>query len=185
MGLWILLITVIGLFNEFTDTGVKHALIQNPRGNQDEYLSCAWLIIIVRSLLLMVFLFFLAPLIARNYQSNFNPAELKSILRLSCLLFLFDGLSSVSLVVMRKNLTFKPIAVIQIVANLIGLSAAIYFSWRWHRAEGILVGEILCSFVICVLSYTIHPFRPRWCWSKKIAWELFAYGGMTYLVAIK
>lgn len=184
LGLWVLLIAVIGAFNEFTDTGVKHALIQNPRGNQSEYLSCAWLISAGRSLLLIFLLFLLAPLIAEYYQPNFNATELTSIFRLGCLLFLFDGLSSISLVIMRKNLTFKSFAIIQIISNLIGLSASIYFSWRWHNAQGILVGEILTSVVLCILSYIIHPFRPCFRWNKKVAWELFAYGGMTYLVAM-
>src|ERR1700689_1406590 len=53
-----------------TDIGVKEAIIQNPRGSEDDYLSAAWWIASFRALSIYACIFLLAPLIARFYGNH-------------------------------------------------------------------------------------------------------------------
>ena len=184
MALWFLFMVIFALLQELSDTGVRHALIQNPRGLEVEFLHSVWLLNLIRNALLILVLYGAAPLIANFYSQNFNTIEFVQILRLGCLILLFDGLSSVSLTLLRKKLAFKNITLITIIANTIGLITAVFFTWKMNSVLGIVIGEIFYSASLCVFSYCVHPFRPRFTWSSTAAKELLGYGLMIYLVSL-
>ncbi len=184
MGLWVLLMGVVGMVQEFSDSGVKHALIQNQKGNQADYMHTAWTINLIRNILIIAFVYFAAPWVGKYYAGNFNEIELTEILRLSCFLFLFDGLTSISMTVLRKELQFKPLALANIISNIVGLIAAVLLAWKFQHAKGILIGEILCSLTLCIMSYLIHPYRPRIISTGKAVYELLSFGMMAYLVSL-
>lgn len=182
-GLMAVVWCLLGLLREFSDTGIRHALIQNPRGLQKEYLHTAWALTLVRNVLLILVLFTVAPyiyLLGGIYQ---NP-ELVRLLRWSCLILLFEGLTSISLVVLQKQLVFKPVVLIQIFAQIIGTVAAIILAWRLRNAWALVISEIIAMGLMCVLSYVVHPYRPRIQWHKQACRELIGYGVMIYIVTL-
>ena len=184
MGIWFLMVAIYGFLQEISDTGIRQALIQNRRGTETAYLHNAWLINLARNLILIVILFFGAPLIAAAFARNFNPVQLQEILQVSCLILLFDGLSSVSMVLLRKQLIFKPVALAQVLANLVGLAAGLLLSWLTQSIKGLVWGEVICAALLCAFSYAIHPYRPRLKWNGPAARELFGYGAIAYLVTL-
>ena len=184
MALWFMFMVIFALLQELSDTGVRHALIQNPRGLETQFLHSAWLLNLIRNLLLILVLYISAPFIATFYSGNFKTVGLVEILRLGCLILLFDGLASVSLTLLRKQLAFKNITLITIIANTIGLITAVFFTWKINSVKGIVIGEIFYSATLCGLSYFVHSYRPRITWSPTAARELLGYGLMIYLVSL-
>jgi len=182
MALWFLFMVIFALLQELSDTGVRHALIQNPRGLEAKFLHNAWLLNLIRNLLLMVVLYVAAPFIATFFSGN--TVELVQILRLGCLILLFDGFSSVSLTVLRKQLAFKNITLATIIANIIGLITAVVFTWKMNSVKGIVIGEIFYAASLCGLSYWVHPYRPRITWNTDTVRELLGYGLMIYIVSL-
>jgi len=181
LGIVILVWAVLGLLQELSDTGIKHALIQNRKGLEQEYLDSAWLINVIRNISLIIILYLIAPIVAENI---YGKAELKVLLRLSCLILAFDGLSSVGLVALRKSLLFKSVTIVNVVANAIGTIAAIGFAWRLGDAKGVVLGEVCGSGSMCIMAYLVHPFRPRIKWDRCAIRELLSYGVMAYLVTL-
>ncbi|MCH9021703.1 MAG: oligosaccharide flippase family protein, partial [Planctomycetes bacterium] len=184
MALWFMFMVIFALLQELSDTGVRHALIQNPRGLETQFLHSAWLLNLIRNLLLILVLYIAAPFIATFYSGNFKTVGLVEILRLGCLILLFDGLASVSLTLLRKQLAFKNITLITIIANTIGLITAVFFTWKINSVKGIVIGEICYAATLCGLSYWVHPYRPRIAWHTGAARELLGYGLMIYLVSL-
>ncbi len=184
MGLWVLLTGVYGLLQEFSDTGVKHALVQNPRGRESEFLQAAWWLNVGRNAILVVLLFIGAPWIATIYKGEFDADSLTRLLQLSCLTLCFDGLTSISLVALRKELRFKKLMVAQVGANFVGMVVAILLGWRLRSAAALVWGEIAGTAVLCGLSYLIHPFRPRWCSTRQAVGALLSFGMVAYLVSL-
>jgi len=169
------------LLQEFTDTGIKHALIQNRQANQQEYLNTAWLVNLARNLILIVILYLAAPFIARTI---YHKAELQNMLRLCGVILLFDGLSSIGLVVLRKQLIIKPIIIINIISSGTALLAAVSLAWHLRSAVAVVIGEIIGTVIICAASYYVHPYRPSGIWKTRAFVAMISYGALTYIIAM-
>lgn len=169
------------LLQEFSDTGIKYALIQNRQAQQQEYLNTAWLMNLTRNLGLMVILYLIAPYIARTI---YHKEQLQNLLKLCGLILLFDGLTSIGLVALRKQLIVKPIIIINIISSSVVLLVTIGLAWRLRSAVAVVIGEIIGTVIICISSYYIHPYRPRGLWKTKAFVEMINYGIMTYIIAM-
>ncbi|MCP4710983.1 MAG: oligosaccharide flippase family protein [Planctomycetes bacterium] len=181
IGVMILVWYVLGLLQELSDVGTKHAIIQNPRGLENDYLNSGWIMNLVRCTGLIVILYLTAPLIARGiYQEE----QLSGLLRLSCLILVFDGLGSMSMVALRKELKQGLISFVTLVGQVVGTAAAIYFAVKMRNAQGVVIGEICGAGALCVMSYLVHPFRPRLKWNGRATSQLIGYGLVVYIVSL-
>jgi len=181
IGVVILVWYVLGLLQELSDVGTKHAIIQNPRGLDYDYLNSGWIMNLVRCLVLIVILYLAAPLIAWGiYQEE----QLTGLLRLSCLILVFEGLGSMSIVALRKELKQGLISFVTVAGQVMGTAAAIYFAIRMRDARGVVIGEICGAGVLCVMSYLVHPYRPGFKWNGVAARQLIGYGMVAYMVSL-
>ncbi|MBN2212460.1 MAG: oligosaccharide flippase family protein [Sedimentisphaerales bacterium] len=172
---------VVALMEEFSDTGVKHALIQNPRGSEKAYQDGAWWVNFIRHALMTVVLFITARPIA---EGIYHKPEITRLLHLSCIIMFVNGLSSVGLVLLRRELRFGRIALVTIVSNGMGLLGAVVVTWLVRTAEGVVWGEIVVSITTCVLSYMIHPYRPGWRQHRQALKEMISFGAVVYIVSL-
>src|SRR5271155_5636091 len=86
-----------------TDIGVKEAIIQNPRGSEEHYMSAAWWLASLRSLSIYACIFLLAPFISKFYGNH----ELVPLLRVVALAVILEGTLSSKAYVAIKNMSFK------------------------------------------------------------------------------
>jgi O-antigen/teichoic acid export membrane protein len=172
---------VFGLMQELSDTGIRHALIQNPRANQKHYLDNAWILNLLRNILLFGLLYITAPYISNHI---YNKPEMQHLLRIAGIIFLFDAFTSVSLVLLRKQLDFKRVAIVNVAGNIMALIATILCTVFLKGIQGVIYGEIVGSATICFLSYYVHSYRPQIKWSRMAGSELLGYGLITYLVTL-
>jgi len=188
IGLIILVWSVLGLLQELSDTGIKHAIIQNPRGLEDKYANSAWLMNLARGGILMVIMYFIVPILTQNIfgttNSLYGKPQLTTLLKLSCLIIAFDSLTSISMVLMRKNLKFGPVTKVVVIGHITGTIATIILTWVIREARGVILGEAVTSLTICILSYKLSPYRPQWRWSGTAAKALISYGLIAYLVTL-
>ncbi|MCP4709088.1 MAG: oligosaccharide flippase family protein, partial [Planctomycetes bacterium] len=180
-GVMILVWYVLGLLQELSDVGVKHAIIQNPKGLDYDYLNSGWIMNLFRCGGLILILYLAAPLVAEGIYQN---EQLTRLLRLSCLILVFDGLGSMSIVALRKELRQGLISLVTVTGQLVGTVAAIYFAIRMRSAEGVVIGEICGAGTLCVMSYLVHPYRPGLKWNGRAARQLIGYGMIAYIVSL-
>ena len=89
---------------QFTVMGFGDAIIYRDT-KIDECVNTAWILSIIRGLLLFVLLYFLSPVISSFYGEDILDIGIKVL----AIVFIFDGFSNTYMVLYRKNIDFKKI----------------------------------------------------------------------------
>jgi O-antigen/teichoic acid export membrane protein len=163
----------------FTETGFNQALIQRKDYN-DDVLNTAWVIAVLRGLILFTLLFTLAPVISRFYDN----AQIASILRVIAFSFLLSGFNNIGLILFNKELNFKKKVVYDQLGAILGIAATISLAFWLRNVWALVLGNVFGGVIGTVLSYWAHPFRPKFKFKVDIAKELFHFGKHVFFVGI-
>jgi len=166
----IAMLTMLILEN-FSQTGFQAALIQKKE-NIESYLNTAWTTMIVRGVVLFSILYFIAP-----YASTFfKSPDAKPIIQVVVISVLIQAFTNIGVIYFQKELEFKKMFIYQLSGTLadftVAVSAAIILKNVWALIFGLLAG----NFVRFVVSYLIHPYRPRIRFDLKKIKELSVFG---------
>jgi O-antigen/teichoic acid export membrane protein len=168
LGIAILMMMTLETFSE---TGFKHALIQKKK-NITPYLDAAWTILIIRGFILFTCLYFIAPYAA----IFFGAPEATPVIQVIGLSILFLSFTNIGVVNFQKELEFNKQFVFQfsgtLVDFIVAISAAIILQNVWALVFGLLAGNI----TRCVVSYIIHPYRPKISMDFAKIKELWGFG---------
>ena len=183
-GLMALAMAIISFSQGTTQTGFESALIQKQDGPED-FLNTAWTFELVRYMVLFLIIFLAAPLFA----SFFKEPRAVAILRVISLSLVFQGLRNIGVVYFRKNLDFHKQFVLEIVPSMAYISVVIPLAFSLRNVWALVWAGIATSLATCVISYVMHPYRPRPEFEVKKARELFNFGkwilGSSILVMIR
>jgi O-antigen/teichoic acid export membrane protein len=170
-GLMGIALLTMSTLETFSQTGFQAALIQKKE-NIESYLDAAWTVLILRGLLLFGILYFAAPFVA----SFFNTPEAKPIIQVIGLSVLFQAFTNIGVVYFQKELEFNKEFIYQFAGTLadfiVAISAVLILKNVWALVFGMLAG----SAVRCIISYLIHPYKPRLSRDLAKAKELFGFG---------
>jgi len=176
--LGIALVTMAAL-QTFSQTGFHAALIQK-KGRATEYLDAAWTISALRGFILFAILLLAAPFAA----GFFNTPEATSLIRVIAVTSLLQGLTNIGVIYFQKELEFKKQFIYMasgMLADLaVAVSAALILRSVWALVFGVLAGAV----VRLILSYIIHPYRPRPRFDLSQVRELFGFGKWILAIAI-
>ena len=170
-GLMGIALLAMATLQTFTATGFQAALIQKKE-RAEEYLNVAWTIHIVRGLALSIILFFAAPYVAIFFDATLATP----IVRVIGISVLLQGFSNIGVLYFEKELEFGKQFFYQLSGTLayfvVAVSAALILRSVWALVFGLLAASV----VRLIVSYFIHPYRPRPSldWGK--AKELFTFG---------
>jgi len=170
-GLMAIVMVVAMVFETFTEVGVRLSVIQNKRGANREYLNTAWWLQAIRGLVLFLVGIFLAPLISSFY----NKPELLNLLRVAFLAILFRGLISPRMSVLRKEYKYGRVVLLSQGSGIIGTFVAIGLAFMIRNVWALVIGFVAESAVLCVLSYALVPFLPKFGIDRKSLSELMKF----------
>ena len=155
----------------FSQTGFQQALIQKKEDIRS-YLDASWTALILRGFILFVILYFIAPYAA----IFFNVPEAKPIIQVIGFSMLFGAFTNIGVIYFRKELEFNKEFIYQFAGTLadfiVAISAVFILKNVWALVLGMLAGNI----VRCLMSYLIHPYRPRLNFNLEKIKELFGFG---------
>lgn len=155
----------------FSRTGFQAALIQKKE-DVESYLNSTWTVLILRGIILFGILFFMAPYAA----TFFNAPEALSIIRVIGFAILFQAFTNIGVIYFQKELEFNKQFIYQLSGTLadfiIAVSAVLILRNVWALVFGLLAGYV-ARFIV---SYLIHPYRPRLNFNLTEAKELFSFG---------
>ena len=109
---------------QFSRTGFGEAIIYR-KTEIDESINTAWILNIFRGLILSVLLFFLSPLIASFYGEEILDTAIKVL----AVIFIIDGLYNVNMILYRKNIDLKKIAILETSTNALGSIVVIVLAY--------------------------------------------------------
>lgn len=154
-----------------TVTGFEQALVQK-KGDIKDYLDTAWSVAVMRGVILALVLFGMAPLVSTFFES---PA-VSSILRVVAISCVLQGLTNIGIIYFKKELEFGKRFIYQLSGTVVDMAVAITAAIIMRNAWALVFGLLAGSLVRCLVSYVIHPYRPRFNFQLGQAKELFTFG---------
>jgi O-antigen/teichoic acid export membrane protein len=170
-GLFGIAMLSIATLETFSQSGFQTALIQK-KGNIESYLDTAWTVSALRGTVLFCLLFLSAPLVARFFDS---PAA-TWVIRVIALFTLLSGVQNIGILWFQKELEFNKQFYYEFSATIVQLSVAITLAFILRNVWALVWGGLAASFVRVLMSYVLHPYRPRIKIEKDKFVELFHFG---------
>ncbi len=145
-GLMAMILVVTGFAELLGQMGLSEAIIQRPDPTQMELSSLYWLNIALGGLLYVTLLLAI-PLIAALYATP----ELEQLLPWVALAFLIAPWGVQFKALLQKRLHFKPLAIIESLAAIIGMLLAIVLAWQDYGVWSLVWGQLAQSTVMALL----------------------------------
>jgi O-antigen/teichoic acid export membrane protein len=161
----------ISTLETFSQTGFQAALIQK-KANIKSYLDTAWTVSAMRGTILVGFLFLSAPFVSEF----FNSLHATLIIRVISVSVLFTGFNNIGIIFFQKELEFKRQFYYQLSGTLTNFGVAIALAFLLKNVWALVWGGLAASFVQLILSYFVHPYRPKIRFEKAKFNQLFSFG---------
>jgi O-antigen/teichoic acid export membrane protein len=156
-GLVAMAFLVVGLIQAVLDFGSSTALLRMAHLTREDTDS-AWSLTVIEGACCGLLLLALSPLAARYFQEP----RLVYVLWVMAACQVVSGLSNVGLVLARKefqfSIDFNHMVGIKLFSVLFTIAAAYVF----HDYRALMTGVIAGNVSGLLLSYWLHPYRPRW-----------------------
>lgn len=147
---------VLGLLRVFTEMGVWQLLIRS--GERDEKLwSCAWTILLVQAVVLAAICIAAAPLAA----GFFDEPRVVDVIRVTAAGSVVVAFANIGVVMFRRDLDFRSDFVFGFWTKVLAVAPTIALALVWRSHWALVVGPIVGHAFEVLLSYRMHPFRPR------------------------
>jgi lipopolysaccharide exporter len=168
----------------FSQMGFQQALIQEKEDSRP-YLDTAWSVLLVRSCLLFAGLLAAAPAVAEFFRAP----ELSPIIRVIALSILISGFANIGILFFQKDLDFRRQFVFDLTASLVDVIVSVSLAFLLRDVWALVWGGLAGNLTRVLLSYRLHPYRPRlrfeWAHLRQLfrfgQW-MFAYGIIGYLM---
>lgn len=152
-------------------TGFEQALIQRKEDIRP-YLEVAWTVRCVRGLLLALVIYLVAPWAS----AFFKEPDALPFVRAIGLSFVFQGLINIGVVTFQKNLEFHKEFVYRVSGACMDLVVTVTAAFWLRSAWALVIGYVAADLTRLLVSYWIHPFRPRFRFDRGKFKEMFHYG---------
>ncbi len=159
----------IALIEEMSTINVSLLLIRTTK-NTKEHNDCAWTVSIVQGMIIAPLMILLAPAAAYYFNDN-RVIDVIYVLALLKLVFSFRN---VGLIIARKELQFSFDFRFMIYARLIRFSFVLILALILRSYWAMVLGSLGAEIIAVILSYIMHPYRPRICFKYFAEYLKFA-----------
>jgi O-antigen/teichoic acid export membrane protein len=170
-GLMGIAILAINTLETFSRTGFEAALVRKKE-NIKEYLDTAWTVQLARSVVLFAVLYLAAPLIAGFFRSP----QAFPVIRLLAFLELFTGAKNIGTIYFQKELRFDKRFILEFSGLFVNIAVSLTLAFILRNVWALVYGSLANALVTCVVSYLIHPHRPKLSINVEKMKELFHFG---------
>jgi lipopolysaccharide exporter len=179
-GMMAIILSGCSVIHTIMDIGVKEALIQNPRGSEDEYVGAAWWMAFGRAISFGACLFIAAPFIAKFYGN----VELSPLFRFSAIGVLLDGAISSRAYVAIREMKFRKWAIINHGGAILGVLITVSLSFFIRDVWALVIGYCSESGARFVLSFIVCPYLPPRRWPIAAIRDLLSFSRKAFGLAL-
>jgi O-antigen/teichoic acid export membrane protein len=120
-------------------------------------------------------------LLERAFPDLIQPVVLDrprliAIIRVIALIFLLRSLMNIGTVHLTKDLNFDRLFILETVGAVVEMSVSIGLVLVLGSVWALVVGRLVSSFLVCLCSYIVHPYRPKLSFDFGLIKNLFGYG---------
>jgi len=156
-GIIAIVIASLRILEAFTEVGVKQSVIQNKRGDEQEYLNVAWWFQSLRGLGLFVIAILAAPWISSFY----GKPELLRLFQFSYLSIVFTSFISPRVYILEKEFKFGRSVLLVQGSGVLGTVITIVAAFMIRNVWALVIGFVAEAAIMCLFSYILVPFLPR------------------------
>jgi lipopolysaccharide exporter len=162
---------IITVAQSATQTGFQSALIQKQE-NIEDLLNTTWSFEFLRCIVLALIIFASAPLLS----AFINEPRVVDIIRVLSITLAIQGSGNIGVVYFRKNLDFQKQSFFDIIPLVINILIVIPLVLLLKNVWALVCATLLTAIVTGIISYIIHPYRPRIDLNFKKFKELLNFG---------
>jgi O-antigen/teichoic acid export membrane protein len=167
--------TVTTAFALLTNVGMQHSIIvqefQDDRGRA-AYLNTVWTFEILRRLalsLLIVAISYPAALFYKQQQVTF-------VIMALALTPVIEGFQNIGMALYRKEVRFNRLVFFDAAQAVLSTVVVCFLALYVRNVWALVYGQLLTSVLSVVISYLLHPFRPRLGFDKRAYRSAFQFG---------
>jgi O-antigen/teichoic acid export membrane protein len=170
-GIATLVVWVFPILDQATDLGLSAAVIQRDDHN-DAKISTVFWINLVMALAMFGLLSILAPVAAHVYGHDI----IGWMLLVYGSKLLWQNVYFIPVAMMKRELRFKELSIIRILANLAEFAGKVGFAAAGFGIWCFVLGPMARVLVTGIGAQLRHPWRPRWIFRFKDAKEYVTFG---------
>ena len=152
---------VVELLQTLLDFGAVTALLRKRELSRDE-IDSAWTLRLIQCLIVAALMVAVAPF-ASGY---FDEPRVQNVLWVMAACVGLGGLANIGLTLALKTFKFAIEFKVNVIAKVASVVATIAAAYLIGDYRALVIGLAVGYAVGLVLSYTMHPYRPRWNTSK-------------------
>jgi O-antigen/teichoic acid export membrane protein len=175
-GLMALLNTFILGLHFFSDLGVRPSIIQNPRGDDPEFLNTAWTLQIIRG----VGLWGCSVGMAWPMSMMFRNTDFLWLIPILGLTTIFDGLMSTAIASLNRDLEVGKITRFDFINQLISTLIMLIWAYLSPTIWALVGSALISSFLKMIWSHFLG-YRNRLAWDKNALKDLVTFGQWIFL----
>lgn len=169
-GIVAMAMAVYALIEMIGEFGFDLALIHKQQADRRHY-DTAWTFNVLYRSLSAVALAAAAPAIA----SAFSEPRLEDVILVLAVAAFAQGLENIGIVAFRKDLRFNMEFYFRVAKKLIAFVVTVTLAFLWRDYWALVVGILTSHVSATILSYLMHPYRPRPSFEKTK--DLFSFSG--------
>jgi O-antigen/teichoic acid export membrane protein len=170
-GLMGIALLTMAVLETFSTTGFEAALVQKKEDIRS-YLDIAWTVLVLRGFILFALLYLIGPYAA----IFFDEPEAAPIIRIVGISVIFKALTNIGVVHFQKEMEFNKTFVHTLSGTLADIGVAIPAAFLLRSVWALVFGSLAAAIVRLVVSYAIHPYRPRLSFNNRQFKELLGFG---------
>jgi teichuronic acid exporter len=170
-GILALITVFINIASVFVEGGLNTALIQKKDSDEVDYSSVFFVSLLI-AVFLYVLLFFLAPPIARLY----NSAQLVPVIRVLSVILIPGSVNSIQIAILSKKMQFRKIFTCNILSAIISAIIGITCALMKYGVWALVAQQLSNQFSIIIIMAVVVKWRPKRQFSKERLGTLVSYG---------
>ena len=178
-GLMAIINVIIGIGNIFIQGGMGAALIQRKEIN-NKHVNGALQTSFFLGVILYAVIYIMAPFIASLY----NDIRLDYLIKVSSLNIIVLALGNISMSLLFKYYSFRKVAIVDIISNLIGYGTGIYLATNGYGVWSLVIATLTASLLSAMALFYFAPIKLSLKVHYKEARELFSFGFGIVLLSI-
>jgi O-antigen/teichoic acid export membrane protein len=172
-------LSIIAIIQGTTELGFQAALIQKQE-NPDTFLNVAWSMEFAKGVGIFSLLYICAPIIGFIIDDSRST----TVLRYMALSLLINSCKNVGIIYFKKTLNFSKQFIYESIPILIYAIVVISLSIIRRDIMSVVYAYIITNISSVVLSYILHPHRPKFDYNRKKIKQLFSFGKWIFMSSL-
>lgn len=175
----------------FSDLGLWAFIVRHKEGLEERVLNTVWTMQVIRGWMMYGVLIFatlvfvaLKEYYGIQFQGVFEEDELPSLILVVGVTAVINGYKTMAPAVMSRDLKRARLEMIQLFAQLSGISVMIYWAWISPNIWALVSASIVSAVMDFTLTFFLFPVRHHFTWDKKVVREVYDFGKWIVIASI-